>query len=43
LMVSAAETQLKGIDGLEDVTNGKVEPEDVTASGSQVKFVEVNR
>jgi hypothetical protein len=25
------------------VTNGKVEPEDVTASGSQVKFVEVNR
>lgn len=43
LMVSATETQLKGIDGLEDVTNGKVEPEDVTASGSQVEFVEMNR
>ncbi|WP_135665712.1 hypothetical protein [Halorhabdus rudnickae] len=43
LMVSATETQLKGIDGLEDVTNGKVEPEDVTANGSQVEFVEVNR
>jgi len=43
LMVSATETQLKGIDGLEDVTNGKVEPEDVTASSSQVEFVEVNR
>lgn len=43
LMVSATETQLKEIDGLEDVTNGKVEPEDVTASGSQVEFAEVDQ
>jgi len=43
LMVSAIETQLKEIDGLENVTNGKIEPEDVTASGSQVEFVEVNQ
>lgn len=43
LMVSAIDTELKEIDGLEDVTNGKFEPEDVTASGSPVKFVEVNQ
>jgi len=43
LMVSATETHLKGIDGLEDVTNGKIEPEDVTASSSQVEFVEVDQ
>lgn len=43
LLVSTTRTQLKGIDGLEDVTNGKVKPEDVTASGSQINFGEVNR
>jgi hypothetical protein len=43
LMVSAIDTELKEIDGLEDVTNGKFEPEDVTASGSPVEFVEVNQ
>ena len=43
LMVSAIDTELKEIDGLEDVTNGKFEPENVTASGSPVEFVEVNQ
>lgn len=43
LMVSASETQLNEIDGLNDVTNGEIKPEDVTASGSQVEFVGVNQ
>jgi hypothetical protein len=43
LMVSASETHLNEIDGLNDVTNGEIKPEDVTASGSQVEFVGVNQ
>jgi hypothetical protein len=43
LMVSPDDTELKQIDGLEDVTKGKFQPEDVTASSSPVEFVEVNR
>jgi len=43
LMVSATKTRLNRIDGLEDITNGKVEPEDITASGSQVEFEGVNQ
>lgn len=43
LMHRPGNTELKQIDGLEDVTSGKFQPEDVTASSSPVKFVEVNR
>jgi len=43
LMVSPNNTELKRIDGLEDVTNGNFQPEDVTASSSPVEFVEVSR
>jgi hypothetical protein len=43
LMVSPDDTELKQIDGLEDVTKGRFQPEDVTASSSPVEFVEVNR
>lgn len=43
LMDWPGDTELKQINGLEDVTNGKFQPEDVTASSSPVEFVEVNR
>ncbi|MDF9747958.1 hypothetical protein [Natrinema salsiterrestre] len=43
LMVSPDNTGLRRIDGLEDVTNGKFQPEDVTASSSPVELVEVDR
>ena len=43
LMDWPGDTELKRIDGLEDVTNGQFQPEDVTASSSPVEFVEVNR
>ncbi|WP_273836912.1 hypothetical protein [Halococcus sp. PRR34] len=43
LMVSPDDTELKRIDGFEDVTKGKFQPEDVTASGSPVGLVEVDR
>jgi hypothetical protein len=43
LMDWPGDTELKRIDGLEDVTNGRFQPEDVTASSSPVEFVEVNR
>lgn len=43
LMDWPGDTELKRIDGLEDVTNGQFQPEDVTTSSSPVEFVEVNR
>lgn len=43
LMVSPDDTQLRRIDGLEDVTNGNFQPEDVTAISSPIELVEVNR
>jgi hypothetical protein len=43
LMVSPDNTELQRIDGLEDVTSAKFQPEDVTASSSPVDLVEVNR
>ena len=43
LMVSPDDTELRRIDGLEDVTKGTFQPEDVTASSSSVELVEVNR
>lgn len=43
LMDRPGDTELKRIDGLEDVTNGKFQPEDVTATSSPVEFVGVNQ
>lgn len=43
LMVSSGEEELKEVDGLEDVTKGDLEPEEVTASSSSVNFVEVDQ